>query len=111
MTSVASTGDAGEPGTVNRIAKLTSSDPLATREDARRTIAIALVFAYLGILALNIAVPVALLLWIGRTAPSAELSAIKDILALVAAGTGSVTGVIGFVLGYYFKSEEKGRNR
>jgi hypothetical protein len=86
-------------------------DPEATKEDARRTIALTLVWAYLAVLAINAIIPVVMLLWVGTSASSAELSAVKDFIAPIAAGTASVTGVIGFVLGYYFKSEEIQRKR
>jgi hypothetical protein len=36
---------------------------------------------------------------------------VRDFIAPVTALTGSVTGVIGFVLGYYFKTEEVQRKK
>jgi hypothetical protein len=111
MAVAASNGEVGDLGTVSKFGKVGLGDPEATREDARRTIAITLVCAYLAVIVLNAAIPVGMLLWIGKAASPAELSGVKDILAIVTAGTTSVTGVIGFVLGYYFKSEEKERKR
>jgi hypothetical protein len=73
--------------------------------DTRRKIAVWLIWAYLGLLMLNIMFP-AVLLWVGR-APSAEkLSAVKDLSQPTAGLMTSVTGVIGFVLGHYFRIDE-----
>ncbi len=75
-------------------------------EDARRAIALTLVWAYLALLFLSVLLPI-LLYWKGPGTDAAKISAIKDMSGPLTAGFASVTGVIGFVLGYYFKSEEK----
>lgn len=75
--------------------------------DARRLIALRLVWAYLGLLLLSVIIPVILYLIVSRTSTVDAVATIKDLSAPLTAGVSSVTGVIGFVLGYYFKSEEK----
>lgn len=74
--------------------------------DARRTIASRLVWAYLTLLFLTLVVPV--LLYVAAPTPAgSQLNAIKDLATPLTAGLSSVTGVVGFVLGYYFKTEER----
>jgi len=75
--------------------------------DARRLIALRLVWAYLGLLLLSVIIPVILYLIVSGTSTVDAVAIIKDLSAPLTAGVSSVTGVIGFVLGYYFKSEEK----
>lgn len=74
--------------------------------DARRSIASRLVWAYVALLFVTLLVPVTL--YLAAPVPSSsQLSAIKDLATPLSAGLSSVTGVVGFVLGYYFKTEER----
>jgi hypothetical protein len=95
------------PSPIKQVRKLSLLDLRKQDNDARRSIALRLVWAYLGLLFLTISIPV-LLYMSGPSPDSARLSAIKELSAPLTAGISSVTGVIGFVLGYYFKSEERG---
>lgn len=110
MAASGAPADSGSGDDVSTLSKI-PADPANVKEDARRTIAITLVWAYLGVIAVNAIIPVALLLWAGSSASSTELSSVRDFIAPVTALTGSVTGVIGFVLGYYFKTEEVQRKK
>jgi len=73
--------------------------------EARRKIAFILVWAYLVIIALDIIAPVAIVKMIGST--TGEIDAVRTISEEIAPLITAVVGVLGFVLGYYFKSEEK----
>jgi hypothetical protein len=76
--------------------------------DARRRIAFVLVSAYVGLLAMNLLVPIVAVKLIGST--TAEIAALKSASESVASILTGVAGVLGFVLGYYFKSEEHKRS-
>jgi hypothetical protein len=85
------------------------SDPEETKRegDARRAIALRLVWEYLALLVLSAVIPIVpYWLWSGPTPDADKVTAIREMSAPLAAGVSSVTGVIGFVLGYCFKSEE-----
>lgn len=72
-------------------------------DSARSRIAYLVVIGYLAVLALNI-VPVSIYIVTHGLAPGD----VKDLATTMAAIVSSVTGVLGFVLGYYFKSAESG---
>jgi hypothetical protein len=83
-------------------------DTLSKQEsDARKAIAGRLVWAYMLLLLASVAVPVVLFFTAQQVPDANAISAIKEISAPATAAVSSVTGVIGFVLGYYFKSEER----
>lgn len=83
-------------------------DPIIKQEsDARKTIAGRLVWAYMILLLASVVIPVTLYFTAQQVPDANAISAIKEISAPAAAAVSSVTGVIGFVLGYYFKSEER----
>lgn len=88
------------------VSKLPSDSIEWHETDARKSIALRLVWAYMGLLFLSILLPVTLYL-AGSSPGEATITAIKELSGPLTAGVGSVTGVIGFVLGYYFKSEER----
>jgi hypothetical protein len=73
--------------------------------EARRKIAFILVWAYLGIVTLAIIAPVVIVKMIGST--TGEIDAVRTISDEIAPLITAVVGVLGFVLGYYFKSEER----
>lgn len=73
--------------------------------EARRKIAFILVWAYLGMVTLAIIAPVVIVKMIGST--TGEIDAVRTISDEIAPLITAVVGVLGFVLGYYFKSEEK----
>ena len=66
-------------------------------------IAAAFVAGYLVVLIFSLS-PV--LLYITRS-PHLSLSDVKDLGGVVAAAVSSLTGLLGFVLGYYFKAAEE----
>ena len=88
--------------TVQRVRPL-QSDP---EGDARRSIAMRLVWVYAALLFATVLAPAVLYFW-APTPSASTLTAIKDLGGPMTVGVSSVTGVIGFVLGYYFKSEER----
>ena len=92
--------------TVEDVERIAPSDIEIRESDARKSIALRLVWAYVGLLLLSIAIPVTLYI-VGSAPKDGTLAAIKQVSDPITAGVASVTGVIGFVLGYYFKSEER----
>ena len=77
---------------------------LREEQRARRNIAVVLVYGYIGITLLSILAPVLIVKLVG----GAEIAAVKSTTEGMAPITSGLVGVLGFVLGYYFKSEEKG---
>jgi hypothetical protein len=75
--------------------------------DARRSIAISLVATHMGLLLISVVTPVAIYLMGQNAVDPSRLSAMKELPVPISAGITSVTGVIGLVLGYYFKSQER----
>ena len=73
--------------------------------EARRKIAFILVWAYLAIITLDIIAPVVIVKMLGATA--GQIDAVRTISGDIAPLITAVVGVLGFVLGYYFKTEEK----
>jgi hypothetical protein len=73
--------------------------------EARRKIAFILVWAYLAIITLDIVAPVAIVMMLGSG--TGQIDAVRTISEEIAPLITAVVGVLGFVLGYYFKSEEK----
>lgn len=80
-----------------------SSSKRAEREDkARMWIAAAFVAGYLVVLIISLA-PVVLFV---LESDELALSDVKDLGGVMAAAVSSLTGLLGFVLGYYFKAAE-----
>jgi hypothetical protein len=73
--------------------------------EARRKIAFILVWGYLAIIMLAIVAPVVIVKLLGPSA--ADIDAVRTISEEIAPLITAVVGVLGFVLGYYFKTEEK----
>src|SRR3954451_10240212 len=95
--------------TVHEFERLKPSDIEMGEHDARRTIASRLVWAYLILVILGAAVPI-LLYFVGPSdVPTERLDAIRDISSRAVAGVSGLTGLLGFVLGYYFKTEESSK--
>ena len=69
---------------------------------ARLWIARVFVVGYLSVLILSLS-PVVIYIWTQRPL---SLSDVKDLGALLAAAISSLSGLLGFVLGYYFKASE-----
>lgn len=73
--------------------------------DARRRIAFILVISYVALLAMNLVVPILAVEIVGSG--ETQIAALKSASENVAALLTGVAGVIGFVLGYYFKAEDQ----
>jgi Na+-transporting methylmalonyl-CoA/oxaloacetate decarboxylase beta subunit len=73
--------------------------------EARRKIAFILVWAFLALITLDIIAPVVTVRMLGSA--TGEIDAVRTISEEIAPLITAVVGVLGFVLGYYFKSEEK----
>jgi hypothetical protein len=76
------------------------------QEDARRTIAFALISVYLVLLVANIAVPIVLYLN-SHPKTSMSLADLKDMTLVMSAALANLVGILGFVVGFYFKAMEE----
>lgn len=77
----------------------------AREADARRRIAFVLVGAYVVLLALYVLAPILAVKLVG--AGDEQVTALKSASESVGAVVTGVAGLLGFVLGYYFRSEEQ----
>lgn len=76
------------------------------REDARKAIAYILVVVYVLLVVTNVALPV-ILFMTNRPADAPFLmSDLKDLSAAISSIVAGLVGILGFVVGYYFKSIE-----
>lgn len=73
------------------------------REDARKTIAYILVIVYVLLVVTNVALPV-ILFMTNRPAGPFLMSDVKDLSAAISSIVAGLVGILGFVVGYYFKS-------
>jgi len=71
------------------------------QEDARRKIAFSFIVVYLLLLAANVAVPLVLLV-----THTVNLDEMKDLVLSVSAALGNIVGILGVVIGFYFKAAE-----
>lgn len=84
--------------------------PAQVKEDARWTIARRLVLAYVALLAFSIAVPM-LLLWAPRVNNGFSVSDARDLMLAMSGTLSGLVGILGFVMGYYFKELDKPQKR
>ncbi|MGX7678290.1 hypothetical protein ACSMXN_05275 [Jatrophihabitans sp. DSM 45814] len=77
---------------------------LLAHADARHSIAKWLVLAYLAVLAVNIGGPFILYVTTSHHAPM-TVDDFKNLVLTLGTVTTGLTGILGFVMGYYFKSE------
>lgn len=75
------------------------------REDARRNIAYCVVAVYLFLVLINIGLPVGLYMAFRNKGPF-TIGDVKDLTSLITGALASLVGILGFVVGYYFKSLE-----
>lgn len=81
--------------------------PLTQRqEDARHTIAYFLLIAYIALLVVNVGVPVALFVMFHPT-DALTMANTKDLILAISGSLGGLSGILGFVVGFYFKSVEQ----
>jgi hypothetical protein len=94
---------------------VTAFPPVRTRiksfeerqEDARWSIARLLVLAYVALLALTVIVPMALF-WLPRTSVSSiSITNARDLMLAMSGTLSGLVGILGFVMGYYFKAFDK----
>lgn len=86
-------------------ARTTPTDLAAQEADARRSIAQYLVLAYVVLLAFSVVIPTALI-WIPHVTTTSVTNSRELMLAMSGTLSGLV-GILGFVMGYYFKSLDK----
>ena len=74
--------------------------------DARKTIAHRLVFAYIILLAFSIVIPMALI-WIPHVTNTFSVTDARDMMLAMSGALSGLVGILGFVMGYYFKALDK----
>lgn len=83
-------------------------DPDVIKESARTQIAQRVIKYYLIMTAVNVTLP-CLLFFLPRPSNGLQLADVRDLILAISAGLASLVGVLGFIVGYYFKSEESGQ--
>ncbi len=78
------------------------------QERARRHLAYPVLYVYLGLLVASIAVPTILYI-MNRPRTAVTLDDAKDLILAIFSALGSVVGILGFIVGFYFKSLENDR--
>jgi len=74
------------------------------QEEARWSLAKPLVFAYIALLASSLIIPM-LLLWVPRAAVNGfTVSDARDLMLAMSGALSGLVGILGFVMGYYFKT-------
>jgi hypothetical protein len=78
------------------------------RDNDRRNLALIFTWMYLALLTFAFLLPI-ILYWINHSNDSHPLTVveIKDILQAYSGSLGGLTGILGFVVGHYFKSEDR----
>jgi hypothetical protein len=77
---------------------------------ARQTIAHRLVRAYVVLLALSIVIPTALI-WIPHAKNTFSVPDARDLILAMSGALSGLVGILGFVMGYYFKALDKSPGR
>jgi len=81
--------------------------PEQTREDARKSIAHSLVVAYVALLAFSIIIPMGLMFVPHVINNSVSVSDARDLMLAMSGTLSGLVGILGFVMGYYFKELDK----
>lgn len=76
------------------------------REESRQIIAYIVVISYVILLAINIALPIFLFMRFKSPEQTIEIDQIKELMLAISSVLSGLVGVLGFVVGYYFKSLE-----
>ncbi len=80
------------------------------KELSRHRIALWFIFGYLALLTVTFVVPTIVFL-VARPATPVTVVDFKDLLQAYSGALTGLTGILGFVVGYYFKAEERGSTR
>lgn len=91
---------------VDTLPELQTRSLAEKEEDARRSIAHRLVWAYILLLAFSIVIPTALM-WIPHVTGGASITDARDLMLAMSGTLSGLVGILGFVMGYYFKSLDK----
>jgi hypothetical protein len=95
------------PETVTVITPLSTKTLEEIKEDTRQNIAHRLIFAYIILLAFTILVPV-VSLWIPHVGSNGfSVINARDLMLAMSGTLSGLVGIIGFVMGYYFKELDK----
>lgn len=76
------------------------------KERARRNIAYIVVGAYVLLLLVNVIVPTTIYLVARPSGSEFQISDLQDLTLAISGAISSLVGVLGFVMGYYFKASE-----
>jgi uncharacterized membrane-anchored protein len=112
----ASTRPLGGSASATRVAttlEQPANHPVSIAEkeaDARRSIAQWLVLAYIGLVAFGVMTSV-IMLWIPRSAQTFTVADVKEVMGSITGVLTGLVGVLGFVMGYYFKSVDSAAAR
>ncbi|HMQ37167.1 MAG TPA: hypothetical protein PKE46_05985 [Micropruina sp.] len=79
--------------------------PEQTNADARRTIAVILIVVYVLLVIANVSVPLGLYMTSRPTGPF-TMADVKDLATTITSVLAGLVGILGFVVGYYFKSAD-----
>jgi len=78
-----------------------------TQEYSRQIIAFTLVLAYVVLLGTNIFLPTWLYLQNKPAEVNLQMSDIKDLTLTISSALSGLVGILGFIMGYYFKTVEQ----
>ena len=85
--------------------------PTPPKERSRRVIAFIAVVAYVCLLFVNVLLPI-LLYWFNRSPDQViEISDVKDLTLAISSALSGLVGILGFIMGYYFKAAEQEQER
>jgi hypothetical protein len=81
--------------------------PGVIRESTRQKIAYIVIIAYIILIFLNIILPMVLFLSFWPKDNSIDLVSIKDLMLAISGVLSGFVGILGFIVGYYFKATEQ----
>lgn len=83
-----------------------------SEDKSRSIIAYIVVLGYLFLILANIFVPVTLFFFMqGEEPKPMTLDNVRDLMLVISSSLSGFIGILGFVMGYYFKSQEKGQQK
>lgn len=81
--------------------------PEAKKEEARRRIAYIVVIAYVVLVVANITIPTILYMKYKADNQPLNIENVKDLMIAISSILSGLVGILGFVVGYYFKAVEQ----